>query len=134
MLSSSISGGYNGGTAGDPILTWGVMNGDFSLAELDEFLQLDGPVSPVLKTESEIASRGRFIRTLGALDPSPGSAKAVIDLENVSLKGLGFSESGEGAAPGWKWWVMNPSKTSPMTTGGFVEFQVRNFVEWNPSG
>ncbi len=134
LLSTNLAGGHRGGTAGDPKLLFGIMNGDFSLGELDEFLQLDGPTSPNLKTESEIASRGRYIRSLGVIDPSPGSSASVIWFDNVSLKGLEFSESGEGSSPGWDWWIFNISQTTAMTTGGLVEFQARNFVEWNPSG
>ncbi len=134
LLSTSLSGGHQGGTLGDPKLTWGVMNADFTLAELEAFLELDGPLSPELKVESEISSRGKYIRTLGVIDPSPGSARSCIYMDNVSLKGLKFSESGEGSSAGWDWWVYNTSAATPMTTGGFVEFQARDFVEWNPSG
>ncbi len=134
MLSSTISGGINAGTAGNPHLMWGLMNGDFSLAELEEFLELDGPLTPDDKIGQERASRGRFIRTLGVLDPSPGSAKSVIDLHDVPLKGLKFSEAGESSPTGWDWWIYNVSDTTPMTTGAEVVFQARNFVDWNPSG
>ncbi len=110
------------------------MNADLSLAELEAFLELDGPLTPNDIPGMEVASRGRVVRSLGTLDPSPGSAKSTIDLENVSLKGLQFAESGEGDSGGWDWWVYNISDTTPMTTGAEVVFQARNFVEWNPSG
>ncbi len=110
------------------------MAGDFTLAELEEFLELDGPLTPNDKIGMERASRGRFIRSLGTLDPTPGSAKSSIALENVSCKGLKFSEAGEAGQGGWDWWVYNISDTTPMTTGAEVVFQARNFVEWNPSG
>ncbi len=134
MLSSSIQGGFHGGTAGNPPLMWGVMNGEFTLAELEAFLELNGPNSPVLKAENEVASRGAFIRTLGVVSPDPGSAKGIVDLMNIPLKGLKFSESGEGGDPGWDWWVYNVSAAKAFDTGGFFEIQCRNFVEWNPSG
>ncbi len=134
LLSSTISGGVHGGTLGDPILTWGIMNGDFTLAELEAFLELDGPLTPDDKISQEIASRGRFIRSLGTLDPSPGSASATVFLDNVSLKGLEFSEVGESSLAGWDWWIYNPSSTTAFTTGAEVVFQARNFVSWNPSG
>ncbi len=134
LLSSTIQSGHRGKTLGDPKLVWGIANADFTLAELETFFELDGPLNPELKVEAEIASRGKFIRTLGVLDPSPGSAKSAIDLMNTPLKGLAFSEAGESSAAGWDWWIYNISSGSPMTTGGFVELQCRNFVEWNPSG
>ncbi len=133
-MSSTIHGGLNGGTSGDPHILWGVMAGDFTLAELEEFLELDGPLTPNDKIAMERASRGRFIRSLGTLDPTPGSGKSSIALDNVSLKGLKFSEEGEAGQGGWDWWVYNISDTTPMTTGGEIVFQARNFVEWNPSG
>ncbi len=134
LLSSSIHGGINGGTLGDPHLIWGAMVGDLSLAELEAFLELDGPLTPNNIPDVEIASRGRVIRSIGTLDPSPGSARSVIDMDNHSQKGLKFSEAGEGSQGGWDWWVYNISDTTPMTTGSEVVFQARNFVEWNPSG
>ncbi len=134
LLSSTIAGGLDSGTLGDPKLAFGIMNGDFTQAELEAFLELNGPLSPALIAESEIASRGRHIRTLGVIDPSPGSAAGVIFLENKSLSGLVFSEAGEGADPGWDWWIYNLSPTTAMTTGGLFGFSARNFVEWNPSG
>ncbi len=134
MLSTTLYGGLNAGTAGDPHILFGVMVGDLSLAELEAFLELDGPLTPNDIPGMKIASRGRVIRSLGVLDPSPGSGKASIDLKDVSLKGLAFSETGEADAGGWDWWVYNISDTTPMTTGAEVVFQARNFVEWNPSG
>jgi len=134
LLSSSIHGGINGGTLGDPQLIWGTMVGDLTLAELEAFLELDGPLTPNDISAVEISSRGRVIRSHGTLDPSPGSAKSVIDMDNISQKGLQFSEAGEGSQGGWDWWVYNISDTTPMTTGAEVVFQARNFVEWNPSG
>ncbi len=134
MLSSSLHGGLNAGTAGDPHILFGVMNADLSLAELEEFLELDGPLTPNDIPGMERASRGRVIRSIGTLDPSPGSAKATIDLQNYPLKGLEFSEAGEADSGGWDWWVYNISDTTAMTTGAEVVFQARNFVEWNPSG
>ncbi len=134
LLSSSIHGGIHAGTLGDPPLIWGVAAGDLTLAELEAFLELDGPTSPALIAESEIASRGRVIRSLGTMDPSPGSAGSIVKIDNASMKGLEFSETGEGSAGGWDWWVYNPSAATAFTTGAIVSLQMRNFVEWNPSG
>ncbi len=134
MLSSTIAGGIDGGAASNPALAWGVMNGDLSLVELEAFLELDGPITPVLKPESEIASRGRYIRSLGTISLDTSNPNSQVFLENVPLKGLEFSESGEGANPGWDWWVYNTSSAAPLTTGATLSLQCRNFVEWNPSG
>lgn len=134
LLSSSIHGGIHGGTLGDPQLVWGVSSADLSLAELEAFLELDGPLSPALIAEGEIASRGKYIRSIGTMDPSPGSAGSVVSLENHSQKGLAFPEVGEGSAGGWDWWVYNPAAATAFTAGAIVDLQIRNFVEWNPSG
>ncbi len=133
-LSVTISGGIEGGTAGDPALVFGIMDGDLSLAELEAFLELNGPLSPALRAESEIATRGKFIRTLGTLSVNSSNSKSIVDMINRSLSGLKFSESGEGANAGWDWWIYNSSPTTAMTTGGIFGFQARHFVEWNPSG
>ncbi len=134
LLSSTIHGGIHAGTSGNPPLIWGVAAGDLTLAELEAFLELDGPTSPALIAESEIASRGRVIRSLGTMDPSPGSAGSIVSQINTSMKGLKFSEVGEGSAGGWDWWVYNPSVATAFDTGAIVSLQIRNYVEWNPSG
>ncbi len=134
MLSSSIHGSLHGGTAGDPPLLLCLVRGDMTQAEAEAYLELDGPGSPELISESEVATRGRLIRRLAVLSPDPGSSRNVISLTNHSMKGLKFSETGEGAKGGWQWFVYNISAAKAYTTGAFCEVQVSNFIEWNPSG
>ncbi len=134
ILSSTIHGSLHGGTAGDPPLLLGLVRGDMVQAEVEAYLELDGPGSPELVSEGEIATRGRLIRRLAVLSPDPGSSRNTISEDNKSMKGLAFSETGEGNKGGWQWFVYNISAAKAFTTGSFCELQVSNFVEWNPSG
>ncbi len=134
ILSISLHGGVEEGTALDPTLIYGIMSGDMSLAELEEYLELDGPTTPELVTESERATRGARIRVLGAVSVNSANAASVIAIQNRSMSGLKFAESGEGTSGGWKWFVYNTSNQNSMTTGAFFAAQAQLFVEWNPSG
>ncbi len=134
MLSSSIHGALRAGTSGDPSLLLGLVKGDMTQAEVEAYLELDGPGTPELVSENEVASRGRFIRRLAIISPDPSNPCSVLSMDSHSMKGLKFSESGEGAKGGWQWFVYNISAAGAFTTGGFFEMQVSNFVEWNPSG
>lgn len=127
VLSYSGQGGLNAFTEGDGPLIWGIMSSDLSLAELESYLELEGPLSPSDITAMEIASRGRFIRVLGALS----ARNPEVDLQNHKMSGLKFSEASE-TTTAWSTWVYNPS--AALTTGAILEIVERLFVAWNPSG
>ncbi len=127
MLSYSANGGLNGFTSGDGPLLWGVCSSDLSLAELEAYLELEGPLSPSDLTGSEIASRGKNIRILGTLT----FQRDAIELKNHKMSGLKFSEAGE-TTGGWSTFVYNLG--AALTTGAILEILERVFVEWNPSG
>ncbi len=115
-------------TAGDGPLMFGISDKALSLTELEEYLELDGPVSPNVRTPSEIASRGAIVRTLGMIEPQGVGTTGGLYLNNVSLSGLKISEE----AAGWNYWVYNAGKT--MTTGATWVCSFQFFVEFNPSG
>ncbi len=127
ILSTSINGGLNGFTAGEGPLLYGQMSSDLSLAELEAYLELEGPLSPTDIVSSEVASRGKHIRILGTLS----TQRDWIDLANHSMSGLKFSEAGE-ATGCWTSFIYNLG--TALTTGAIVELLERAFVEWNPSG
>ncbi len=121
-IDGSIS--IRGLTAGDGPFLVGIMNKDLSLAELEAYLELDGPVHMDDTTGVEIASRGRKIRRLGVLAPSGDGTVAGLFVNNVSLKGLRFTEE----SAGWTWWTYNLGVN--MTTGAIVTFLQSLFVRW----
>ncbi len=127
ILSFSSHGGLNGATLGDGPLIHGVMSGDLTLAELEAFLELEGPLTPADVTAMEVASRGKKIRVLGSVSAS----NPEIAIDNRSLSGLRFSEAAE-TTNAWNTWVYNPG--AALTTGAILEQVERAFVEWNPSG
>ncbi len=129
QLSVSILGGLAGHTEGEGPLIWGVQNANLSLVELEEYLELDGPITPNDLIGQERVSRGKYIRRLGAL--GPGVAQTQIQLFNHPMAGLRFSETGE-TTGGWEFWVYNLG--SQLTTGSIFRVFASWFLEWNPSG
>ncbi len=127
MLSYSASGGLNGFTSGEGPLLWGVCSSDLSLAELEAYLELEGPLSPADLVGMEVASRGKNIRILGTLT----TQRDWIELMNHKMSGLKFSEAGE-TTGGWNTFVYNLG--TALTTGTILEILERVFVAWNPSG
>ncbi len=130
ILSTTILGGLKNAVAGEIVL-YGIMNADYSLAELEEFLELAGPLSPNDKVGMERASRGQNIRVLGSM--GPGIENAKIELHNKSMSGLKFAETGESTG-GWEWWFYNPDVSALSAASQLAHFWAKHFVQWNPSG
>ncbi len=127
MLSYSANGGLNNFTSGEGPVLWGVCSSDLSLAELEQYLELEGPLSPADLVGQERASRGKNIRILGTLTFQRDS----IELMNHKMSGLKFAESSE-TTGGWSTFAYNLG--AALTTGALIEILERVFVEWNPSG
>ncbi len=115
-------------TAGDGPFLFGFLENGISLAQLEAYLELNGPVSPDVIASREIASRGASIRTLGILEPKGNGTTGAVYLDNQSMKGLKFGEENAG----WSAWIYNLGKA--MTTGAIWNVAVQFFVEFNPSG
>ncbi len=130
FLSTSIRGALRGLTAEEGPILYGIMNADFSLAELEEYLELAGPLTPNDKVSSERASRGQFIRVLGVAGPSLD--QTTIRHVNHKMSGLKFAETGESTG-GWEWWIYNLGAAT-LTTGSVLSLFCQHFVAWNPSG
>ena len=129
-LSVRTGQAIHGLTAGDGPHDLYIMNTDLSLGEVEAYIELSGPLSPNLKVENEIASRGKYVRKVGMLTPVGDGTVAVLSVIDKSMAGLRFSESGEGA--GWTWLLYNIGRA--MTTGSSWSMTSAMFVEWNPSG
>ncbi len=125
IISSTFLGGLRGHTEGEGPVIWGLVRGDLTLAELEEFLELEGPGSPADIVGSERASRGRFIRLMGTL--GPGVAECGVDLRNTKMSGFRWAEGDEEG--GWATFVYNLG--AALTTGSFFEVLAKHFVRWN---
>ncbi len=115
-------------TAGDGPFLVGLVEKGISAAQLEAYLENDGPVSPDVTASSEIASRGARIRTLGVLQPRADGTTASLYLDNLSLKGLKFSEENAG----WSSFLYNLGDA--LTTGSSLRQALQFFCEFNPSG
>ncbi len=110
-------------TAGDGPFLFGIAEKGVSLAQLEAYLELNGPVSPDVVANVEIASRGKLIRTLGQIETQGVGTIAAMYLDNVSLKGLRFSEENAG----WSLWLYNSGVA--MTTGATWVNTLQFYVE-----
>ncbi len=115
-------------TAGDGPFLFGIMQQGVSTTFLKEYLEIDGPLSPDAVVPAEQSSRGAIIRVIGALIPSGDGTVAASFMNNISMKGLRFTEEGLG----WAWWLYNLGKAA--TTGATFQVASQCFVEFNPSG
>ncbi len=116
-------------TAGDGPFLFGIMNKDLTQNELEEYLELNGPVHPDDTTAVETTSRGKKIRSLGIIFPlGNGTVAALQYLKDVSLSGLRFSEE----AAGFSFWIYNLGGS--LTTGSFLTIVMQLFLRWNRSG
>ncbi len=130
LISTNIFGGIAGLVEGEGPFLFGVMNADYTLAELEEYLELSGPLTPNDKIGVERASRGQFIRRIGVI--GPGIAQAKVSLPNYSMRGLAFAETGESTG-GWEWWFYN---LGPAASAGsqIAHLFADHYVHWNKSG
>jgi len=99
-----------------------------SLALVEQYLEVNGPVSPDVVADAEKVSRGKSIRTLGVLQPMGDGSVASLFLDNISLKGLKFSEENAG----WNWVLYNLGQS--LSTGASWFSASQYFIEFNPSG
>ncbi len=130
MLSVRGSISVDAITPGDGPFLVGIAAKQISTTLLEGWLENNGPEGPDKTAKVEIASRGRFIRHLGVLQPQGDGSSAIHYLDNKGLSGLRFSEEDEGA--GWTYWLYNQGPA--MTTGALFRVAVQNFVRFNPSG
>ncbi len=124
FLSARINAGISGLTAGDGPWLLGVMSADLSLAELKEYLELNGPLSPADIVGAERASRGKVVRTLGTIAPSGNGTVAAVTFDNKSLSALRIPEDAAGITP----WIYNLGPA--MQTGASIRMNIQYFVEW----
>ncbi len=115
-------------TAGNGPFLFGVLEKGISLAQLEAYLENAGPVSPDETAKAEISTRGQRIRTLGTLQPQGDGTVASLHFDNVSMKGLKFSEENSG----WSHWIYNLGKVADTGATWTCAFQA--FCEFNPSG
>ncbi len=127
MISSTLNISAEGGTDGDPNLLVGIANADLTDAEVEEYLENQGPTNPDDTIGVERASRGRKIRVFGVLSPTASNPRSALSLPNHKMSGLRWTEE----SAGWRWWAFNLSSAAPMTTGCIVAFAAQHFVRWS---
>jgi len=128
MISTQLVASVTILTPGDGPFLFGIANKSLSLTELEEYLELDGPVEPSEVPSRERATRGKLIRTLGLIVPSGDGSVASLFVDNRSLSGMRWNEE----SAGWNYWVYNRGQA--LTTGSILRVWASLFVRWNRSG
>ncbi len=103
---------------------FGYMSSDLSPSELEEYLELGGPLSKSDIVGQERASRGRNIRTVGIIVPTGDGSQASLYMNNHGLGGLSCPED----SGGWTRWIYNLGNA--MSTGATLLVADQMFVEW----
>ncbi len=126
----SFRGGssIHGLTAGDGPHALYVSEKSLDLAQIQAYLDIEGPVTPDETASAELASRGSKMRLVGLLSPVGDGSVAMIEIMNKTLSGLTFTEE----AAGWQYVLVNLGRA--MTTGSTWVIHAQSFVRWNPSG
>ncbi len=128
MISAQIAATVTILTPGDGPFLFGIANKSLSLAELEEYLELDGPIEPTQVPQTERATRGKLIRTIGLIVPTGDGSVAYLYADNRSLSGLRWNEE----SAGWNYWVYNRGQA--LTTGAILRVWTSLFVRWRKSG
>ncbi len=128
MISTQLSATVTVLTPGDGPFLFGIANKSLSLAELEEYLEANGPVEPTVIPQAEQVTRGKLIRTLGLIVPSGDGTVSALFVDNRSLSGLRWNEE----SAGWNYWVYNRGRA--LTTGAILRVWSSFFVRWNKSG
>ena len=128
MISTQLAATVTVLTAGDGPFLFGIANKSLSLAEIEEYLELDGPVEPSEVPSAERATRGKLLRVLGLIAPTGDGTVAHLFIDNRSLSGLRWNEE----SAGWNYFVYN--RGQQLTTGAILRIWASLFVRWNKSG
>ncbi len=132
IISSTIAASFIGGVSGEAPILWGIARGDLTAAEIEEYLEIQGPLTPSDKVGTERASRGSAVRALGVLEPFARSAVSQIPgsfHKNMRIR-LTFSEE----ELGWQWWAHNMSNTAFSAGSQTLRVVAQHFVKFNKSG
>ncbi len=112
-------------TAGEGNFLYGISSADLSLAELEEYLELNGPLSESDIVGMERATRGKHLRVLGRLTPQGNGQQAADFLKNQTLSGLLIPED----AGGFDFWIYNLG--AALTTGSTFRVAMQAFARWD---
>ncbi len=127
IISGTITATIFSVTAGDGPILLILADKDLSLSEVEEQIELNGPVSPSDIVGNETSSRGRNIRRVGLINMQGDGTLGGLFLKNERIR-LSFNEE----AAGWNWIMYNHGKT--MQAGSSVRITADLFVKWKESG
>ncbi len=109
-----------GGTSGEEPIVFGVAHGDYTAAEIEEYLEQEGTMDKANKIAQE--QTRRLVRRIGQLSPDDqfNEGRAKYNRLNWAMAtGLTLSM-----------WAWNKSDASPLTTGASIVFTGRMLIRW----
>ncbi len=130
IIKSEILADVDGMTSGEQPLLFGIANGNLSVTEIAEALQVDGPLGP-----SEAIENERVMRAVWIIGTTGGESAADLDITWKSKSGgdthvltlptaWTFTD-----ADGWNFFVFNDSGAI-LTTGATLKVRAKHFGVW----
>lgn len=109
-----------------PLLV-GIAHASMTAAEIEEYLEITGPLSPEDNAAMEKASRGKFIRILGIIgqETDRASGEPFREFRDVKLN-LSIRDDDKG----FVWWTYNMDHSNPLTTGSEISVNYEILGRW----
>lgn len=126
LIKSNVIAGVRAQDLDDGPFLFGVATRGLSVTEIAAYFANNGPSGPTHSGQTELASRGRHIRIIGAIG---ARAKDAVDQSNwehfEKVIKMGWAEQDGGYA----YWIMNIG--ADLLTGSTFFGQMADFVVWD---
>ncbi len=125
MIKNELYAAMTGLTSGEGTgLLIGIVDGDYSLAELEAAIESDGPLGPNDRIAEELSER--FYKFLGAVDRETGT-EALFENDNGGHKMSHTIRWTFARTKSWNFFVYNMGSA---LTGGTVNIRSKSFGVW----
>ncbi len=133
LISTTLAVSFIGPVSGEAPVLYGIARKDLTAAEVEEYLEIGGPVTPSDIVGMERASRGRSVKTLGVIGPGR-QVSEVAEIPSEFLQNVRIAMRFSEEEAGWDYWALNLSTSAFSAGSQSLRFVAQHFVRFNPSG
>jgi len=127
ILKSEVFAAITGATAGELVgLLIGIADGDLTTTEIEEAIELNGPLDRHATIESERSMR--FVKLFGAVVRESAGSELVFVAEGGAAMMEVKPRWTFGLGKSWNWFVYNLAAAP--TTGASVQLRAKSFGVW----